>query len=54
MEEYILKIKSVDGMKDYLPKETALRNFLISEIVDTYKKYGYQRITTPIVESAEN
>lgn len=49
-----MRVLPVEGMRDYLPRDNAFRDSLISKIVETYKSYGYQRITTPIVESAEN
>lgn len=44
----------VEGMKDYLPEEMALRDELINKIVKTYKENGFRRISTPAVESIEN
>lgn len=44
----------VEGMKDYLPDEMALRDELINKIVKTYKENGFRRISTPAVESLEN
>ena len=44
----------VEGMRDYLPEEMALRDELINKIVKTYKENGFRRISTPAVESIEN
>lgn len=44
----------VEGMKDYLPEENALREELIGKIVKTYAENGFRRITTPIVETLDN
>lgn len=49
-----MRILPVEGMRDYLPRDNAFRDSMISKIIETYKNYGYQRITTPIVECAEN
>ena len=49
-----MKINSVKGTNDYLPKETALRDYLQSKILETYSACGFERITTPILEDIEN
>lgn len=49
-----MKSTPVEGMKDYLPEENALREELIRKITGVYAENGYRRITTPIVESLEN
>lgn len=49
-----LKKKPVTGMKDILPKEMEIRNYLISMIKETYKTYGFVDIETPVVEHLEN
>lgn len=38
------------GMRDFLPKETLIRDTAISIILDTYRAYGFERIETPIIE----
>lgn len=42
------------GMHDYLPEEVALRSHVQQTILQTYQKYGFQRISTPALEAAEN
>lgn len=49
-----MKLTSVKGTNDYLPKETALRDFLQGKILETYRSCGFERITTPILEDIEN
>ena len=49
-----MKITTVKGMNDYLPQEAELRDYLQSKILETYKKQGFNRIYTPIVEDIEN
>ncbi len=44
----------VNGMRDILPKEMALRTYVLSVIRDTYRAYGFTELETPIVESIEN
>lgn len=41
-------------MRDLLPREQALRDYIQSEILDTYRAAGFQRISTPILEDMEN
>ena len=49
-----MKITSVNGTNDYLLKETKLRDYLQSKILETYRSCGFERITTPILEDIEN
>ncbi len=49
-----MKATPVKGTNDYLPKEAELRDYLQSVILETYKRHGFQRIMTPILEDAEN
>lgn len=49
-----MKLTSVKGTNDYLPKETALRDYLQGKILETYRSCGFERITTPILEDMEN
>ena len=44
----------VKGMRDILPEEMALREYIISELCKTYSLYGFRRIETPCVEHIEN
>ncbi len=44
----------VTGMKDILPKEMILRDYVIGLIKSTYKSFGYTPIETPVVESLGN
>ena len=49
-----LKKKPVTGMKDILPAEMEIRDYLIGLIKDTYKTFGFQSMETPCVEHIEN
>ena len=49
-----LKKKPVTGMKDMLPREMEIRDYLIGLIKETYKTYGFCSIETPCVEHIEN
>ncbi len=46
--------KPVTGMKDVLPAEMQLRDYVIGVIKDTYGKFGFTSIETPCVESLAN
>ncbi len=46
--------KPVTGMKDILPQEMEIRDYLIRLIQDTYKSFGFQSMETPCVEHIEN
>ncbi len=46
--------KPVTGMKDILPSEMQVRDYLIQLIKETYKGFGYTPIETPCVENIEN
>lgn len=44
----------VRGTKDFLPKEMLVREQVKSVILNTYKKYGFMQIGTPILEDIDN
>jgi len=46
--------KPVNGMRDILPREMELRDYLIGLIKETYKSFGFTPMETPCVESIEN
>lgn len=41
------------GMRDLLPQQVNLRDWATSVIVDTYRKFGFMRIETPVMENIE-
>ncbi len=49
-----LKKKPVTGMKDMMPKEMELRDYVIHLIKETYKTFGFLSMETPCVEHIEN
>ena len=49
-----LKKKPVTGMKDMLPAEMEIRDYVIQMIKDTYKTFGFSSMETPCVEHIEN
>lgn len=46
--------KPVTGMKDILPAEMQIRDYVISVIKETYSKFGFTSIETPCVENIAN
>lgn len=46
--------KSVTGMKDILPEEMFIRDYLINIIKKTYGSFGFTSIETPAMEHIEN
>ena len=49
-----LSKKPVTGMRDILPKEMQIRDYVISVIKDSYRKFGFTSMETPCVENIEN
>ncbi len=49
-----LKKKPVTGMKDMMPEEMEIRDYVIGLIKETYKAFGFSSIETPCVEHIEN
>lgn len=49
-----LKKKPVTGMKDILPAEMQIRDYVLSQIKETYRGFGFSSIETPCVEHIEN
>jgi len=46
--------KPVTGMKDILPQEMLIRDYLIGVIKETYQSFGFTPIETPVVENLPN
>ena len=44
----------VKGMQDFLPGDMVLRQHVLGIIRDTYAKYGFTEIETPVMEHIEN
>ena len=49
-----LKKKPVTGMKDILPQEMQIRDYVLNQIKETYRGFGFSSIETPCVEHIEN
>lgn len=48
------KKKPVTGMRDIMPAEMQIRDYLIALIKETYRSFGFTPIETPCVEHIEN
>ena len=49
-----MKKKPVTGMKDILPREMEIRDYVIGQIKETYRQFGFCSMETPCVEHIEN
>lgn len=49
-----MKTNALKGMKDILPEEQKIRDYIQSKILETYRSSGFERISTPILEDSEN
>ena len=49
-----MKKKPVTGMKDILPREAQIRDYVIALAKETYGSFGFSSIETPCVEHIEN
>ena len=49
-----LSKKPVTGMKDIMPEEMEIRDYVIGVIKETYKSFGFTSIETPCVENISN
>ncbi len=49
-----MKLTPTEGMRDYLPRENALRERLFARIRAVYRANGFRAIETPAPESLEN
>ncbi|MCR4892599.1 MAG: histidine--tRNA ligase [Lachnospiraceae bacterium] len=46
--------KPVTGMKDVLPREMEIRNFVMGKVRETYSRFGFTEIETPHLEHIAN
>lgn len=49
-----LNKKPVNGMKDVLPREMQIRDYVMGVIKENYRKFGFTPIETPCVENIAN
>ncbi len=48
-----MNAKPISGTKDYLPGEVGVRDYVQNVVLDTYRRHGFQRIQTPMMEDLE-
>ena len=53
-KQMALSKKPVNGMKDILPAEMEIRDYVTSVIKDTYRSFGFTPIETPCMENIAN
>ena len=46
--------KPVTGMKEIMPREMEIRDYLQGIIKETYRSYGFNAIETPCLEDINN
>ena len=49
-----MKIQPLKGMRDLLPAEQTLRDYIQGQILQVYREAGFERISTPMLEDMEN
>ena len=49
-----LSKKPVNGMKDILPREMEIRDYVTNVIKTTYREFGFTPIETPCMENIAN
>ena len=49
-----LNKKPVTGMKDIMPSEMQIRDYVIGVIKETYGRFGFTPMETPCMENIEN
>ena len=49
-----MKTQALKGMRDLLPAEQNLRDYIQGRILETYRAAGFERISTPMLEDMEN
>ena len=49
-----LKKKPVTGVRDILPAEMQVREYVMNQIRETYRSFGFTQVETPCVEHIEN
>lgn len=49
----LIQPKVLKGFRDFLPQDEILRSGLIEKLTDTYRRYGFVPIDTPVLEYTE-
>ncbi len=49
-----INVNPAKGMRDFLPAEKEIRDYVQNSIINTYKQSGFELIETPVIENIEN
>lgn len=49
-----VNVNPAKGMRDFLPLEKEVRDYVQNSIINTYKQTGFELIETPVIENIEN
>lgn len=49
-----INVNPAKGMRDFLPAEKEIRDYVENVIVSTYRQTGFELIETPVIENIEN
>ena len=49
-----MKTQALKGMRDLLPAEQTLRDYIQGKILETYRASGFERISTPMLEATDD
>lgn len=49
-----MKTQALKGMRDLLPNEQTLRDYIQGKILETYRASGFERISTPMLEDMDH
>ncbi len=49
-----VNVNPAKGMRDFLPAEKEIRDYVENVIISTYKQTGFELIETPVIENIEN
>jgi histidyl-tRNA synthetase len=49
-----MKTNTVRGTRDFLPQEERVRDYIKNSILETYQSFGFEKISTPILEDLAN
>lgn len=49
-----INVNPAKGMRDFLPLEKEIRDYVENSIINTYRQTGFELIETPVIENIEN
>ncbi len=47
------KPQNIKGMRDHLPQEMLLRQYIINTLIEVFERHGFEPLSTPVLEYAE-